>query len=182
MKRSHHFSWASLVSLAVMPVCLHAILAGSAAAVTPTTTIEGEGTNESPYVGECSDPLGEHCTIDTFERRTVEPWHGGFVPAYRCPADHPWLVNHDYAPIFTALPLGVEVDGLGPIGVSITGAFSDVERDQRTAEGVWRVYRGTRTGFPWSHARNWSAEQRTYRVVLHCTNNFDQAKVLSPFG
>ena len=88
------------------------------------------------------------------------------MPAYKCPTSHPYLYDHKYAPSGTHLLGGVEVSGLGPVGVSVTGFFSV---DLAT---VWRIT-GADTGWPNSSATNWTTGTNSYQVKLHCTKTAD---------
>lgn len=102
-------------------------------------------------------------------------WANEYVPAYKCPPSHPYLYDHSYAPAGTALPGGVGVSGLGPIGVSITG----IKTTQVTVQGITSAYTtGTDTGFPNSSATNWELGTNSYRVELHCTSDTRYAAFL----
>jgi hypothetical protein len=140
----------------------------SASAHASTTTVTGSGTNEDPYTAECDFPEQQRCTVDSFAERSLRGyWANEYVPAYKCPADHPYLLNVPYAPSGTRVPPGVEVLGLGPIGVSIT----DTLRESDPPPGTSPRSLGTRTGFPSSSATNWTDGIASYEIVLHCTNN-----------
>jgi hypothetical protein len=69
----------------------------------------------------------------------------------------------EHTPSGTTLPNGVEVKGLGPIGVSITETFSSIFGSS--------LEEGTLTGFPSSSATNWTTGSASYQVILHCTND-----------
>lgn len=143
--------------------------AAHAAAVT------GDGSDLNPYGAPCdqTNPTGS-CTV-SFPARTLSGfWANEFVPAYECPGKQAlpgypglvgfaWLVNHNYAPAGTSLPNGVEVQGLGPIGVTIGGT-------------IRRPYGGTRESYASAttsdgSATNWTLGTASYRVVLHCTDD-----------
>ncbi|MCD2158305.1 hypothetical protein LQL77_32205 [Rhodococcus cerastii] len=144
---------------------------------TATPTQTGNGSNDSPYTAPCStDASKDSCVVDSFAPRTLKMMSDEFVPAYQCPADHPWLANYDYAPLGTTLIHGVEIHGLNPIGASITGATRDETTKKYTYDGYEVALVGTRTGFPNSSAQNWSFDKHSYRVVLHCTNNLEDAR------
>jgi hypothetical protein len=89
------------------------------------------------------------------------------VPAYKCPTSHPYLYDHHYTPVGTSVPRGVEVSGLGPIGVSIT----DFTTTTLATKAIYTT--GTRTGFPNSSATNWEIDTNSYQVILHCTSDPD---------
>jgi hypothetical protein len=131
--------------------------------------VQGDGSNDKPFTALC-DNDSEHpvdCTVSSFpERKLGGFWSSEYVPAYKCPASNPYLYNADYNPIGTSVPSGVEVTGLGPVGVYI-GAYTTVH-----VQGfVYRVI-ATKTGIGTS-ATNWDGEGSAYRVTLHCTSNVD---------
>jgi RTX calcium-binding nonapeptide repeat (4 copies) len=133
--------------------------------------VSGAGTYDSPYTAECIDPQNVTCTVASHASRSLTGlWANEYVPAYQCPASHPYLEDQNYAPAGTALPQGVAVAGLGPIGVSITGT--------KTREGppeqdgyIYEHTIATSTGFPNSSATNWETDTNSYQVYLHCTSN-----------
>ena len=63
------------------------------------------------------------------------------MPAYKCPASHAYLYAQGYAPFGTSLPDGVEVAGLGPIGVSITGIKTSGGWAIGTTTGIYQLER-----------------------------------------
>jgi hypothetical protein len=141
-------------------------------APTPSV-ITGDGSNDHPFVAPCDDPGNVDCTIAAFPQRTLSgAWANEYVPAYKCPSDHPYLLNHGYAPPFTSWGPGVEVvreevSPWGfPINVSITG---NSYFDEPTPPNM---FSGTLTGFPNSSATNWAwGGTHWYRIVLHCSSN-----------
>jgi hypothetical protein len=141
---------------------------GEAARAAPSAgaaqSVGGNGTNRDPFTAACSNPQPVDCTITSFASRSLTGlWANEFVPAYICPRDdHPGLLNQDYAPFGTALPAGVEIEGLGPIGVSITGVSQLVKRGRAN---------GTQTGTGVSSATNWRLDTQSYRLKLHCTSD-----------
>jgi RTX calcium-binding nonapeptide repeat (4 copies) len=130
------------------------------------TTVLGDGSNDRPDTtpeNGCYDP-GNHDShvVNCFAARTLTTfWQNEYVPAYACPSDFPFLLNQNYAPFGTALINGAQVYGLGPIGVSITGALSDTF-------GI--MAEGTATGGANSSATN-GFGTNSYQVVLHCVND-----------
>lgn len=62
------------------------------------------------------------------------------------PAFFPYLENENYLPFGTAVPRGVEIRGLAPIGVSITGAET---------HGGHGYAHGTTSKYPFSSATHW---------------------------
>lgn len=103
--------------------------------------------------------------------RTLAPLADEMVPAYQCPASHPYLTNDDYAPVGTTLLRGVEIQQEGtpwPIGVSITYPTAT---EYPLADLDLGLFTGISDAPLASSAMNWSfwASQR-YQVILHCTN------------
>jgi len=98
-------------------------------------------------------------------------WANEYVPAYKCPDDHSWLLIQNYAPPGTTLVQGVEIRqpiSPWPISVSIVGWTGS--HDTRPGESSLGKKTGTTTGFPNSSATNWSTGYAPYQVVLHCTS------------
>lgn len=137
--------------------------------------VSGDGSNDNPYVAPCDDPQDADCTVSGFPVRMLDGLHNEYVPAYRCPADHPYLSIYNFidepnGPFgWTVHPgVGVQEDwGDYPIALSITGNSS--VQDPGLPSGV--LWTGTKTGFPNSSATNWNSKTHWYRVVLHCTSN-----------
>jgi RTX calcium-binding nonapeptide repeat (4 copies) len=132
--------------------------------------VSGDGINDDPFIAPCDNEKQVNCTVSSFPGRSLSGlWANEYVPAYKCPASHPYLYSQNYAPFGTALPRGVEVTGLGPIGVSITGKL--------TVSGgflnLTSYAAGTRTGGASSSATSWSLDSNSYQVKLHCTSNVD---------
>jgi hypothetical protein len=121
--------------------------------------ITGDGSSDNPYTAPCDNESQTICVVGSFRARSLSQlWDSENVPAYKCPPSHAYLHAQSYAPFGTALPDGVEVAGLGPIGVSISGIKTS---------GGWAI--GTRTGFPNSSATSWSLGTNSYQVRLHCS-------------
>ena len=136
-----------------------------AARVAQQQTVSGAGTHDSPYTAACDDETQNPCLISAFAARSLTGfWTNEYVPAYKCPTSHPYLYKNEYGPAGSDLLGGVEVSGLGPVGVSITGFFS-VDLDT-----VWRIT-GADTGFTNSSATNWTTGTNSYQVKLHCTKS-----------
>jgi Ca2+-binding RTX toxin-like protein len=120
--------------------------------------VSGSGSNDDPYAGFCASYV-DVCTPGPFAARSLTGlWTNEYVPAYKCPSTQPYLRAVDYAPAGTKLPRGVEVKGLGPIGVSITGVSTDPGGRAN----------GTLTGGTDSSATNWTTGTASYEIVLHC--------------
>ena len=136
--------------------------AAPAARAAQQQTVSGAGTHDNPYTAAC-DAETDPCVISAFAARSLTGvWANEYVPAYKCPTSHPYLYDKKYAPSGSHLLGGIEVSGLGPIGVSITGFFS-VDLDT-----VWRIT-GADTGWPNSSATSWASGTNSYQVKLHCT-------------
>ena len=131
--------------------------------------VSGDGSSSNPYIAECADPQNVVCTVSAFAARSLSGlWANEYVPAYKCPTSHPYLYDHRYAPAGTSVPNGVEVSGLGPIGVSITG----IKTTRVTVDEITSAYTtGTDTSFPNSSATNWEIDTNSYQVKLHCTSD-----------
>jgi hypothetical protein len=135
--------------------------------------VNGDGSNDHPFVAPCDDPGNVDCTISAFPQRTLSgAWANEYVPAYKCPSDHPYRLNKNYAPSFNTWGAGVEivrdeVSGLGfPVNVLITGNSYFNEPTPPN------LFSGTLTGFPNSSATNWLwGGTHYYRIVLHCSSN-----------
>jgi RTX calcium-binding nonapeptide repeat (4 copies) len=133
--------------------------------------VSGDGSYNNPYKAECDDPRLVDCEVTVFAARSLSGlWANEYVPAYQCPTSHPYLYNQSYAPAGTSLPHGVEVSGLGPIGVSITGRKS-MEGHPESDGWIYDHTIATSTGFPDSSATNWEIDTNSYQVQLHCTSN-----------
>jgi hypothetical protein len=118
-------------------------------------------TDSSPLTAECSppEPSSTDCKIELWDASLSGLWTHQQVPALQCPASHPWINDTDYAPFATVVPLGVEVAGLGPIGIYIPGILDsgDYSAGTKTEGAV---------------ATNWTVTgTNTYTVYLHCTDN-----------
>jgi hypothetical protein len=135
----------------------------SAAYVAQQKPVSGDGSNGNPYIAACDDETRVDCVVSSFPARSLSGWWANeYVPAYKCPASHPYLYARAYFPYGTTVPWGVEVLGLGPIGVSISG-YSIIESS-------WLVT-GTTTGGFASSATNWTTGTNSYKVKLHCTSD-----------
>ena len=132
--------------------------------------LHGDGSNANPFVAPCDDPQTVDCTITAFPVRSLSgAWANEYVPAYRCPADHQYLLNQGYSPPFTSWGPGVQImedQTPNAIGVSIEGnSYFDEPSPPN-------LFSGTLTGFPNSSAINWLwGGTHWYKVVLHCSSN-----------
>ncbi len=136
---------------------------------TASGAITGDGSNDHPFTASCDDPQHVDCTVSAFPSRTLTgSWQSEYVPAYECPVDHPYLLDHGYAPFGTSLPHGVEIREdatVWGIGISISGVLE--RSDQK-----FSFFSGTATGDSASSATNaiWDGTH-WYQVVLHCTSD-----------
>jgi hypothetical protein len=146
----------------------------TAAGLRSDEPVSGDGTNDKPFIAPCDDPGAVDCVVNSFPGRQLTGlWANEYVPAYKCPDDHPYMYNHAYVPFGTQVVNGVDVDGLGPIGVSIAGAsFIPVTTPNG---GHLKQATGTLTGGINSSATSWSASFDSYRVILHCTSDPNHA-------
>jgi len=133
--------------------------------------VTGDGGNGNPFTAPCDNPSLVDCTVSSFApRRLGGFWSNEYVPAYKCPADHPYLQRKSYEPLGTQLGApGIEVQGLGPVGVSLSGPSRTTATAPPLGVPVF-VATGTQTGFGLSSATNWDGEGSTYKVILHCTS------------
>ncbi len=130
--------------------------------------VRGKGTNDDPYVAECDDSTAEDCTVDSFPPTYLNGLSHDYVPAYKCPSGHPYLLDQSYAPAGTSIPNGVEnteTESPWPIGISITGVTS-------TSVGNYQDVRtGTTTGGINSSVTNFNTATKSYKIILHCSRN-----------
>ena len=80
----------------------------------------------------------------------------------------------DYEPFGTQLDRGVEVKGLGPVAVSMSGG------SYVTGSDGTLYFTGTYTGAPYSSATNWDGPNSSYQIILHCTGDRSQASQSAP--
>src|SRR5215203_3210454 len=141
--------------------------AKSSAIAHASAAVIGDGSNGFPFSADCDDPAQVDCKVSSFAPRTLNDlWWNEKVPAYQCPVPgHRFLLNHSYAPAGTSLPRGVEVEGLGPIGVSITST-----RYENLSDGS-PISIGTPNADGYSSATNWTFGPKSYKVILHCTGD-----------
>ena len=79
--------------------------AAAAAAVT------GAGTTGDPFVAPCTNPSAVDCIVNAFPKRVLRGlWANEYVPAYKCPSDHPYLLDRRLVPDGVIAPKGVEID------------------------------------------------------------------------
>jgi hypothetical protein len=133
----------------------------------------GDGTNEHPFIAPCDNPSQVDCKVSSFPARELAKlWSSEHVPAYKCPDSHPSLLTQNYAPAGTTLLHGVEVQGLGPIGVSISGALrAGIYSLGHIPPQLFLNDVGTQTGDTASSATNWTLGPASYKVILHCTSD-----------
>ena len=122
------------------------------------------GSDGNPYTAECNpqEPPLTDCKVEVWQQSLSGLWTHAAVPALQCPASHPWTVNSNYAPFGTTVPDGVDVAGLGPIGISIIHPLTDQNK----------FFTGSETED--SSVTNWTLGTNTYTIYLHCTHNTDE--------
>jgi hypothetical protein len=86
--------------------------------------------------------------------------------SFQCPADHPYMWNHDLAP-GRSVPFGTEVHEAGSVGVTM-----DQFRDVMGPDG--NSYLAGHTDVL-SSATNWDLSQHDYQIFYYCTNDLSQA-------
>ena len=120
-----------------------------------TLPVFGSGTNSDPYIRGCESATSS-CTVE-FPPRTLSGfWSNETVPAYRCPSAFPYLTSENLAPFGTTIPNGVEIRGLGDIGVYIPVALYGPTKPVGTSTDA-------------AGATNWTFGSASYQVILHCT-------------
>jgi hypothetical protein len=133
--------------------------------------VQGDGSNDHPFTAECDDPGPTDCVVSSFPPRYLDGLHNEYAPAYQCPSNHPYLLNQGYAPFGTHLPNGVEnveTESPWPIGISISGR-SSAPRHYNGHD--YDVITGTLTGDLNSSVTNYNTNKKSYKVVLHCTQD-----------
>jgi hypothetical protein len=145
-----------------------------------TVSTAGDGSWANPYTTTCAPSVPANC-VEAFPARTLKGlWANEYVPSYECPDDSSdfgaarvYLIAHNYAPRGTTVPNGVEILGLGPIGVSIT--TSGPGENAANPDPSLLDWAGqTGTGFGQSSATNWTTGTNSYTPNLHCTNDSTQ--------
>lgn len=89
---------------------------------------------------------------------SLDGLHSTGIPAFTCPADHPWLVNQNLSP-GRIVPNGVQVDEPGSIGVTIP---NDTDDSGDVANG-WQSGGASAT--------NWDVSTHSMIIYAHCTND-----------
>ena len=151
----------------------------SAVRASKASAVQGDGSNDSPFTASCDNPGLVDCTVSAFpSRRLTGLWANEYVPAYKCPSDHPYLRDERYVPDGVVVPKGVEIqegipDGSPwPIGIFIGNFFAVT-----ISQGTFST--GIRTGFANSSATNWSTGTADYRVILHCTSDWSHGDLIA---
>jgi hypothetical protein len=151
--------------------------------LTGQADVEGKGTDSDPFRRELTggidswkkecdvfrehDPYGDFAScVMAFPSRPLTGFFDGDqpLPAYGCPSLHPnshtgggwYLENESFAPAGTKIPYGVEVRGLGPVGVYIP--YPNGVAESQTSQKD-------------SSATSWSTGTHSYQIVLHCTGD-----------
>jgi RTX calcium-binding nonapeptide repeat (4 copies) len=145
-----------------------------------TLSTAGDGSWANPYSTTCGPSSVGNC-VETFPARALKGlWANEYVPSYECPFDNSdfgaarvYLIAYNYAPRGTTVPNGVEILGLGPIGVSIT-LTGPGENQANPNPSLVNMAGQTGTGFGNSSATNWTTGTKSYTPNLHCTYDPDQ--------
>lgn len=157
------------------------------AARTPAARVSGAGTFNDPYVTACnSDPpppsLGlspDDCEVSGFQSRDLfGTWKSESIPAYQCPADHPYLLSRAFRDS-KELPLGVGyLTYMADVYInSINGAKSQFGSDYFVGTSAFQ-----------SSATNWNPNifdkdaRGNYKIILYCTSNTARASTRSRGG
>jgi hypothetical protein len=131
------------------------------------SSLRGDGSADNPFEADCdrgSTPT--NCVVSSFPSRSlIGIWSTDQPPSYRCPttgkdAASKYLLNHTYVPWGTSVPNGIEIRGLGPIGVTMALFLT-------TDDGYAA---GNLSGGPLNSATHWGFAVDRYQVVLHCTS------------
>jgi hypothetical protein len=147
--------------------------------VSPAPNQSGSGTNDDPFTArlssdQCNQTQADACGVWFNGRDLKGFWTNEYVPAYRCPASFPWLINRDVRSSDLALPRGVS-GASDNTGVAITGYSGDVGK--RIGPVAFRYATGTLTGFPYSSATSWTFNGG-YQIGLYCTDDLKKAILL----
>jgi hypothetical protein len=128
----------------------------------------GRGTNDDPYVSICTPGGAVFCKADQFESRSLKGiWSNEYVPAYKCPADYPYLYNRKYVPEEWIVPPGVGIAASG-MGFNISGRMWKKVGDKDLQVGI-------KTGALNSSVTNWEDKLNYYQIKLYCTSDPNQA-------
>jgi hypothetical protein len=142
---------------------------GAGGPVARAAEVTGSGTDSDPYVRPCTLLTNYGCAVEFPPRTLTGLWVSEGIPAYECPVVHPYLVNANYAPLGTVLPVGVEVTGLGPIGVHMTYTLEPTITPAQGSPG-FNVHTDRGTSAKSASATSWSFGTNSYGVILHCTD------------
>ncbi len=138
--------------------------------------ITGTGTEADPYVAPCDNPVVQVCTVSTLEARGLRAQAEDSIPAYRCPADHPWFQNRSYAPStgpILILGPGVEVqeDHGPPYPIDFRIVRFSVANDG-TGENVITGLKSKNQAINGD-----SFHSHWYKLILHCASNYCRGAV-----
>lgn len=135
----------------------------------------GAGTDSDPNVAPCDNAMDVVCT-STLEARGVRATREDRMPAYRCPADHPWLQNRSYAPKtgpILILGPGVEVkeDSGPPFPIEFRIVRFSVANDGHGGNVITGLKVNNQAINGDSFHSHW------YYLILHCTSFYCQGAV-----
>jgi hypothetical protein len=151
----------------------------------PGDDVTGSGTNDDPFtVPKCTEFDSGQCQV-IFRPRYLSDFLGReYVPAYRCPADRPWLLNKTVTKGRIVPPGVLFAEEEGTLGVSITGVSTKVGKEVRVANKVYSYdyATGTKTGFPNSSVTEYNIGGARYRIWLYCTDDLKQANLVAVRG
>jgi hypothetical protein len=154
----------------------------SATAHSSSSPIFGSGGDGDPFYTFC-DFRAVDCTKSFPARNLRGLWANEHVPSYDCLSrepryeENPFLLNARYAPAGTTLPRGVEVRGLGSVGVSILDTWEWRRyglRETGTRRDTKIEFRPGGYTAGGSSATNWTTGSASYQVVLHCTSDYSR--------
>ena len=139
------------------------------ATLAAASSVTGDGSNGNPFVAPCANPGLVDCIVNQFATRRLNGfWANEYVPAYRCPSDHPYLFSDRFVPGGVLVPRGVEIVQGHPSSAWPIGIVISLWSETRTSIGT--IATGTTTGFSNSTATNWTLGTAAYQVILHCTS------------
>lgn len=139
------------------------------AAPASAAPVVGAGTLQSPYTADCDDDTPHDavtCTV-SFPLRTVQPLGSAKLDYYRCPLDHAYLENKNYALGRADISPGIEIRGVTPVGIDAVNVYAIYNPVHDVTAPTGNNSGGTVT--------NSTTGPRDYGVTLHCTNDIDKS-------
>lgn len=161
------------------------VISGGAASGGPSSATTGRGTNDDPYTGPCVERVDGSCRVSFPSRQLRAIFDNEYVPAYRCPASDPWLLNKTVTE-GRIVPPGVlfEAGNGANLGVNITGVSKKEGKTEKRGQKVYAFdyATGTLTGFPNSSVTSWSFGSAFYAIGLYCTSDLKKASLADVRG